>query len=221
MVKVYFAEVSALSDDHIFDQLYKNADLERRIKTDKFYFKKDKMLSIGAWTLLQHALLQEGLRDFSLFCGENGKPYLKGTEGCFFNLSHSGQTVMCAISDREVGCDVEKIAGFDPELAKLVMTNQEIKALNSLKNDREKNEMFFRFWTLKESYMKATGLGMALEPGNFGMIVENERICVAQSADEREFHFKEYIMNDGYCYSCCSLSNDFCNRMTKVDLREG
>lgn len=59
-----------------------------------------------------------------------------------------------------------------------------------------------------------------MEPGNFGMIVENERICVAQSADEREFHFKEYFMNDGYCYSCCSLSNDFCKRMTKVDLRE-
>ena len=57
MVKVYFAEVSALSDEHIFDQLYKNADLERRIKTDKFCFKKDKMLSIGAWTLLRYASL--------------------------------------------------------------------------------------------------------------------------------------------------------------------
>ena len=68
--------------------------------------------------------------------------------------------------------------------------------------------------------MKATGLGMAQEPGNFGMIVENERICVAPSADEREFHFKEYFMNDGYCYSCCSLSDDFCKRMTKVERTE-
>ena len=55
---------------------------------------------------------------------------------------------------KEVGCDVEKKAVFHRELAEYVMTAYEIGKIYGLERDTEQQEMFFRLWTLKESYMK-------------------------------------------------------------------
>ena len=98
------------------------------------------------------------------------------------------------------------------------MTEYELNRIYDLEKDSEQQEMFFRLWTLKESYMKATGLGIGLEPKSFGMVSRKDKVKVTPPVDEREFHFKEYFLNDGYCYSCCSLSEMFCDTMTDVDL---
>lgn len=106
MVKVYIAEVSPLADDSLYRKLYERAPVDRRTKTDSFLFQKDKMLSIGAWSLLCHALQQEGITEFSVGLHENGKPYLAGKSDVYFNLSHSGCMVMCAVAEQEVGWGV-------------------------------------------------------------------------------------------------------------------
>ena len=128
--------------------------------------------------------------------------------------------VMCAIAEQEVGCDVEKKAALDRRLAEYVMTEYELDRIYGLERETQQQEMFFRLWTLKESYMKATGLGIGLEPKNFGMIARKKKVTVAPPVDERKFYFKEYFADDGYCYSCCSLSEMFCDTMTEVNLGE-
>ncbi len=47
--------------------------------------------------------------EIRLYLNEHGKPYLKTDVPLFFNISHSGELVVCAFSDTEVGVDVEKI----------------------------------------------------------------------------------------------------------------
>ena len=125
---------------------------------------------------------------------------------------------MCAIAEKEVGCDVEKKAVLNRRLAEYVMTEYELDRIYGLERNMEQQEMFFRLWTLKESYMKATGFGIGLEPKSFGMITRKDRVKVTPPVDEREFYFKEYFVDDGYCYSCCSLSEMFCETMTEVFL---
>lgn len=220
MVKVYIADVTILQDEEIYKQLYAHLDEERRVKADRFRFPKDRRLSVGAGVLLIYALQKENVGNVSIEVKPTGKPYLAGKENLFFNLSHSENMVMCVVADKEVGCDVERRTEFDRALASYVMTKQELQQIYGLDSEAEQQEMFFRLWTLKESYMKATGFGIGLEPGTFGIKMEKGSISVIPPVDEREFFFKEYYADDGYCYSCCSLSDTFSEGMTKVDLGE-
>ena len=216
--KVYIADAPVLKDEQLYKRLYTGLDASRRAKADRFRFEKDKRLSVAAGALLQYALQIENIREPSFHVTSNGKPYLAGEERLYFNLSHSEEMVMCAIAEKEVGCDVEKKTVLDRRLAEYVMTEYELNRIYDLEKDSEQQEMFFRLWTLKESYMKATGLGIGLEPKSFGMVSRKDKVKVTPPVDEREFHFKEYFLNDGYCYSCCSLSEMFCDTMTDVDL---
>ncbi|MGN0154557.1 MAG: 4'-phosphopantetheinyl transferase family protein [Lachnospiraceae bacterium] len=218
MVKVYIADATVLNDEQLYRRLYTGLDVSRRAKADRFRFEKDKRLSVAAGALLQYALQMENVREPSIYITPNGKPYLAGEERLYFNLSHSEGMVMCAIAEKEVGCDVEKKAALDCRLAEYVMTEYELSRIYGLERETEQQEMFFRLWTLKESYMKATGLGIRLEPKSFGMIARKDKIEVAPPVDGREFYFKEYFEDDGYCYSCCSLSEKFCDTMTEVAL---
>ena len=220
MVKVYIADVTILQDEKIYKKLYARLDAERHVKADRFRFPKDRRLSVGAGALLIYALQKENVGNVSIEVKPTGKPYLAGKENLFFNLSHSENMVMCVVADKEVGCDVERRTEFDRALASYVMTKQELQQIYGLDSEAEQQEMFFRLWTLKESYMKATGFGIGLEPGTFGMKVEKECISVIPPVDERIFYFKEYYADDGYCYSCCSLSDEFSEGMTKADLGE-
>lgn len=220
MVKVYIADATVLKDEQLYRRLYTGLDASRRAKADRFRFGKDKRLSVAAGALLQYALQLENVREPSIEVAPNGKPYLAGEEKLYFNLSHSEGMVMCAIAEKEVGCDVEKKAVLDRRLAEYVMTEYELDRIYGLEMDTEQQEMFFRLWTLKESYMKATGLGIRLEPKSFGMIARKDKVKVTPPVDEQEFYFKEYFVDDGYCYSCCSLSEMFCDTMTEVDLGE-
>ncbi|MGM9581054.1 MAG: 4'-phosphopantetheinyl transferase family protein [Anaerovibrio sp.] len=221
MVKVYIADTTRLADKELYRSLYKGLDAARRAKADYFLFEKDKRLSVAAGALLQHALRQENVWEPSFEVTSNGKPYLAGltgAEGLYFNLSHSEGMVMCAISEQEVGCDVEKKAVLDRSLAEHVMQGHELDWIYGSDREPEQQERFFRLWTLKESYMKATGLGMSLEPRSFGMHVGENGLVAVPSVDEREFHFQEYFPAGGYCYACCSLSEDFCDILIEVDL---
>lgn len=219
MVKIYIADVTPLKEEKLYRNLYSAMDAGRCTKADRFLFAKDKRLCIGAGALLRFALQEEKVSYFSFAEHPNGKPYLMGKEKLYFNLSHSEEVVMCAVSDREVGCDVEKKTGFDYELAAFVMTEKDLKLIYQHEEEKKREDVFFRLWTLKESYMKATGLGILLEPKSFGMEFCEEGIRAVPSVDQRSFHFKEYVRNDGYCYSCCSLSEDFPDTMTEVDFR--
>ena len=103
---------------------------------------------------------------------KHGKAYISNHENIHFNLSHSGKVVLCAISDREVGIDIEYI---DPEIdlniAKHYFYNSEYENIMKAEN---RFEEFFKFWVLKESYMKYTGLGMNLELDSFEIVIDDE-----------------------------------------------
>lgn len=218
MIKIYIADTTPLKDETLYIKLYDSLDMDRRRKADRFLFAKDKRLCVAAGALLRAALQEENVTDYAIARHPNGKPYLVENQQICFNLSHSGQMVMCALSDAEVGCDVEQKGPFDPALAAYVMTQQDLKRINQEKNEN-RADMFYRLWTLKESYMKATGLGILLEPKAFGLDFGQGGIRAVPWADSRTFHFREYLTDDGYCYACCALSEDFPDRMTELDVR--
>jgi len=93
--------------------------------------------------------------------GDKGKPYLENIP-LYFNLSHSGDYVLCAVSGLEVGADLQKIQPVDVrKLAKRFFSEPECRTLERCENDKERQRLFFRLWTRKEAWGKLTGEGVA------------------------------------------------------------
>lgn len=87
-----------------------------------------------------------------------GKPFLVGQAGVHFSVAHCDRGVVAMFSNRPVGIDVEMVRPHDPRVAARVLTDSELAALgHSPEPDRE----FFRYWTIKESYVKALGTGLS------------------------------------------------------------
>ena len=87
-----------------------------------------------------------------------GKPYVSNRDGVFFSVSHTGKYVLCAVSDTEVGADLEEIAEAQTvmPIADRFFTPLERDAISLSPSPAE---AFCRLWTLRESYVKMTGKG--------------------------------------------------------------
>lgn len=206
-IKIYTADVRELDDPELFSRIYSRVSSDRKAKTDRMVFKKDKKLSLGAGALLEYVLSAHGVTDLTFTTEHNKKPRLANEDGIKFNISHSGTKVICAVSDNDIGCDVEKITDIDMEIAKRFFFAEEYKALMKCADRAERNDLFFRYWTLKESFMKATGLGFRLSLDDFCILLDGDDISVRHTVDSRKYFFREFFLNDGYRYAVCSADS--------------
>lgn len=123
--------------------------------------------------------------------GEKGKPYFQEIP-LFFSLSHSGEYVLCAVSRREVGADVQKIQPVDVgKLAERFFSESECRTLERCESEGERQRLFFGFWARKEAYGKLTGKGVA------AVLRED-----AQDT-ERGVEWAECLPPEGYAVAVC------------------
>ncbi|MDY3829048.1 MAG: 4'-phosphopantetheinyl transferase superfamily protein [Clostridium sp.] len=214
--KVYILDTDILNDDYIYNKLYSALSSYRQEKIERFRFRKDKNLSLGAGVLIDVML-----REFNLFeknmtysLGENEKPTFSEYKDIHFNVSHSNNKVICAVSSKEVGCDIEKISPIDINIAKKFFLNSEYEYIKKSKNQED---AFYLLWTLKESFMKITGLGMSLPLNSFEISITDDDITVSQNLNNSNYYFHEYECVDGYKISVCSHLNTFHNELINVN----
>lgn len=209
MVKIYIADVSKLNDEKTFSDLLSTVSKARQEKVNKLRFQKDKNLSLGAGVLLNLALKDMGCKfsDNDIVLSQNGKPYIENCK-VKFNLSHSGTKVMCAVSKDDIGCDVEKVKDIDDKIAKRFFHNEEYDYILSQKGEEKQKDAFFRLWTLKESFLKITGLGMELPLCDFCIIINDKDISIRQNLDKNDYRFFEIDLSDEYKYSVCFIGNN-------------
>ena len=105
MIELAYCNVENLDLKKAYNLVSKN----RQEKIDFYRFDKDKKLSCGAYLLLKKLLAEKNITDPIFKTEKYGKAYISNHENIHFNLSHSGKIVLCAISDMEVGADVEYI----------------------------------------------------------------------------------------------------------------
>lgn len=207
--KVYIADTADLKNEMLFKKLYHTVSSERRAKIDRYLFEKDKRLSLAAELLLKKGLQDAGLDKYRLRYGRGGKPCIEGQSNRYFNLSHSEERAMCVISSREVGCDVEKVQEIELEVARRFFCEEEYEKITEQETVFQRYDIFFRIWTLKESFMKATGLGMALPPDTFQIAMHSDIITVKQTISRENWNFREYDFKDGYKYAVCGMDSRF------------
>lgn len=99
------------------------------------------------------------LDDEKIAYGDHGKPYLSDYPQIHYNISHSGCYVVCAVSDLEIGIDIQekRVIALD-KIGRKLFSPDEYRAF--LKSE-EKQDLFFRQWVRIESYLKWTGEGIS------------------------------------------------------------
>ena len=178
MIKVAYCNVKDLD----LEKSYELLPEKRQEKVDNFIFDKDKKLSSGVYLLLKKMLDEENIEDPIIKTEDDGKPYISNHDNIYFNMSHAGRMAACAISDSEIGIDIEKIDPLiDMKIAQTFFYNSEYE--NIKKSDSRVDE-FFKYWVLKESYMKYTGLGFTLDLDNFEILIDGDDIKVKNQRDE-------------------------------------
>lgn len=177
-----YLDIRTITDAQ-FESWYAMADDDRRARADACRQRDDRLCAIAA----DH-LAREGLAEA---CGvdpaairflrtERGKPYPVGLN-VHFSISHSGNLVVCAVSDRPVGIDVEQIRPVRCKLTGKICTPAELAYIREAPGwgemlTGEAMRRFFRIWTGKEAYFKWQGTGIT---------------------DLKAFDTLEHIRNDG------------------------
>lgn len=131
---------------------------QERIVRQRIKQNADNML-VGA-VLAKYMVLKEFHIPFSeqrIKYGEYGKPYLSGYPNVHFNISHSGQYVVCAVYDRPVGIDIQVISPYRPDVARRVCS---IEELEEIEHSEDTAAAFVKIWTQKEAQAKLTGQGI-------------------------------------------------------------
>ncbi len=152
--------------------LRRNLSEEEQKRADRFKFEKHRNRFTVSHSILRILLahyLDINPASIQYRYSEKGKPELEANGNfipLYFNMSHSGKKAIFAFSgDVPVGIDIEYIKPFQDveRIAKRFFSKAEYDALNLLEPPK-RLIAFFKLWTLKEAYLKATGKGIgALE----------------------------------------------------------
>ena len=146
---------------------------EERTRADRCRAESARRQFVAARALLRLMLARqsgEAERLWPLRLETHGKPVLDAPDPAFvFNLSHSESVVACALARAgELGVDVEDVApGVDHvSVARRMFSAREAAHVAALTGGAQA-EAFYAYWTLKEAYVKARGLGLSLDTTAF------------------------------------------------------
>ena len=203
----YAADISPLlTDAALYRRAYDAAAPQKREALDRIRVTRERCLSLCGALLLQKALRDVGAEPPLFACGENGKPFLKNSPGLHFNISHSGDFAVCVLSDAPVGCDVETIRPVRDAVAERCFSAEENAALAAQDGAAAKETLFFRYWTLKESFLKAVGCGITVPLSSVSFDLSGDAPAVRQSISDGRFFFREYGDLPGYRAALCKTA---------------
>ncbi|PCI37819.1 MAG: peptide transporter [Thiotrichales bacterium] len=139
-------------------------------KAQQFRHQQDKLRFILARYILRTKLAQYlhiSPISISLEYNDYGKPMLSAELAIktpiYFNISHSRDLVMVGFSQNTIGVDIEHIGPVDANLMNdLVLNPDELSYINSLPDNQQQSQEFYKIWTIKEAYMKAIGTGLSM-----------------------------------------------------------
>jgi len=137
--------------------------------------------------------------------GENNKPYIKSTNqlNLQYNLSHSGDAILLAVSDSAIGADIEFINrpfGFKDVLA----DNFSAAEINYI-NETDSIDRFFRLWTRKEALTKATAQGLDTDLKLIPVLDGSYLIKPGIIASNNNWLIRSFALNDHYTASIASF----------------
>ena len=145
---------------------------------------------------------------YQIVKGEHGKPYvISEKSGVYYNLSHSGDYLVCALSEKEVGVDIEKKGKIHLEVAQRFFHPEEFRNLQSY-TDEQQRDLFYRYWSVKESFLKYTGKGLSASLSGFLVCFTPTGVRLYGERTEQKVYIRECLIDDAYCCYVCSETTE-------------
>jgi 4'-phosphopantetheinyl transferase len=203
---------------------------DERARYDRYHFAHDRHQYLTARWLVRTLLARytgQHPAQLSFVANAHGRPELSASacvQPLRFNLAHTRDLVVCLVAlGREIGVDVEKLdAGqHGPELAATVLSPRELASFAALA-PALRPRRFIELWTLKEAYVKARGLGLAIPLGQFGFELDDgatARIDIEPSLGDDSSSWEFRHVEIGSEHLACTAMRLRCGRSAQVTIR--
>src|SRR5262245_1116395 len=178
--EVHLWTIALERPDDLVGSLEETLSADERARAERFVFPRDRRRFVVARGALRSILASYlGLAPAALAFayGPSGKPRLAGAADLDFNLAHSHELALCAVTaGRPVGVDVEWQRPIADMLAvaRTAFSPAERAALLA-RPEAERLPTFYRCWTCKEAYLKARGDGLTLPLDSFDVALAPDR----------------------------------------------
>lgn len=220
-MKIYAAKI-----DKVPDVIYKNLsaliDGRRLEKINSIKLERERLRSLHAGLLLRYAFLNNGYNNnmwnsIKMAEGSCGKPYAANFCNFCYSISHSGEWVLCAVDDMDIGADIQEMKPPKMALARRFYSECEYKRLLEYEADKDRQALeFYRMWTAKESCVKLTGSGIGAGIGRYA--ADSSYTCVTDLEGNGRFFIKLYESIPRCMVCVCSRGADFADSIVVTDV---
>lgn len=227
----FFRTDVALSDEQRAAYLSQlSVDEEKRYHS--FHHEEDKHSYLIAHVLLRNALskyIDVPAEAWKFACNEHGKPEIvrvAGVPEIAFNLTHTKGCCACVVSlGVASGIDAENIhrqCNYKG-LAKRMFSDDENAALDV---SEKPVQQFYKFWTLREAYVKALGVGLSGSSKDYSFELDDNDECISlhhasESTEDVNGQFALYMPTDEHILSVAIMQEkDSAFRIKQLVMRE-
>ena len=194
---------------------------EERVRLHRFHFEKDQRVHLITRALVRTVLsryVEVNPAEWVFRRNAYGRPEIEHESerirSIRFNVSHTAGLVMLGVvAGREIGVDSESVNNrqVTVDLADQFLTEPEKEALRAMEPDEQLTRLF-QYWTLKEAYVKAKGLGLSFPLKKVGFSFESDKLNVSydiQAKSKRE-SWEHLLMqvSDHHIASVCVERHD-------------
>ncbi|PFJ85217.1 4'-phosphopantetheinyl transferase family protein [Bacillus cereus] len=198
-------------ESHLFKQLSNLVSNEKKERMKRLLNSCDVNRTLIGDLLIRSLICQKykiNNEEIRFKYNEYGKPFVENFSDFHFNLSHSGEWVVCTTANFNVGIDIEKVSEIEAlKLAKEFFSADEFYDISNMNSD-EQISYFYDLWTLKESYIKTIGKGLYTQLNSFSIKKESRALILYKNIP-KNFYFKQYNIDPNYKLSACATRDEF------------
>lgn len=165
-------------------------------------------------------IYQVNIKKLKIFKGKYGKPFANTPIN--FNISHSKNIILAAFSESsEIGIDIEQIREISISSLQKIFLKDEFEYIQCQEGIEQRLSMFYKFWTLKESYLKYLGTGLYRDMNTFGFTIDT--VIALKDLIEPSYEDKiQFITGniENYSYSLCCKKEERIHEFECIEISQ-
>lgn len=202
-MKIYYFNITPLRNKFFYEKSVKKVSEIRQEKIHRLKRTDDKLRCLGAGLLIEFIKEKYNVKD-DIVIDKFGKPHFKATKSSF-NISHSGNYVVIAVSEFNIGIDIQRMEKNNQLVAEKNFHSNECAYINEGEDDNVRLQRFYEVWTVKEAYLKNVGIGLRKPLNSFEVSFEADSPKIT---DNPGYEIIQMKLDEKYIVSICADIRD-------------